>query len=79
MLYLVFYPCQLKGKIALTAALCIYLICVLLFLDIFEQNNIKWILSFVQADRDPVREQLLQSSEGQVQRGPVPGARGNDH
>lgn len=59
--------------------LCIYLIFVLLFLDIFEQKNIKWNLSFVQADRDPVREQLLQSSKGQVQRGAVPGARGNDY
>lgn len=36
-------------------------------------------LSLVSVDGDPVGEQLLQSSEGQVQRGSVPGAGGNHY
>lgn len=53
-----------------------------------EQNNVHLSeeylmvsvpLSLVSVDGDPVGEQLLQSSEGQVQRGSVPGAGGNHY
>lgn len=43
----------------------------------YEMDSVS--LPSVSVDRDPFREQLLQSSEGQVQRGPVPGATGNHY
>ena len=79
-MFFLFYPVQLKGKIAFTANQCIYLLFTYYLSHFFTFcKTIKWFLSlFVSADRDPVREQLLQSPEGQVQRGPVSGTRG-DH